>query len=62
MNKECRYNKDVQNHWIREARYYSKGSYRYENFIQKAKSVDLSSWEKVQEMNERVEYVFINFS
>ncbi|CAI2361583.1 unnamed protein product [Moneuplotes crassus] len=53
--KECRYNKDVQSHWIRQARYYTQGSHKYNQNIEKANLIDLSSCEVVQKMKETSE-------
>lgn len=53
--KRCRQAKDTRQHWIRQARYYSEGHSRYNQYMDKAKTVDLSSWEIVQKMEERVE-------
>lgn len=53
--RDCKNAKDVQNHWARQARYYSKGHYRYTQYMEKANSIDLSAWNVVQEMNEKHE-------
>jgi DnaJ family protein B protein 12 len=53
--RDWRNAKDVQNHWARQARYYSKGHYRYTQYMEKANIVDMSAWNVVQEMNEKHE-------
>lgn len=52
MSQKCQNAKETQNHWIRQARYYSEGSARYNEYYGNAKSIDTSSWEAVREMKE----------
>mmetsp|Transcript_8619 Transcript_8619/g.9801 ORF Transcript_8619/g.9801 Transcript_8619/m.9801 type:complete len:254 (-) Transcript_8619:80-841(-) len=43
MTKKCRHSKEVQGNWIRQASYYSKGHYKYNQYMDEANAVDTSS-------------------
>lgn len=42
-SRKCRQAKETQNHWVRQARRYSKGHDHYNQGMQKAEAVDMSS-------------------
>jgi len=42
-NKKCRQAKETQSHWVKQANYYSKGHHRYNQYMEKANSIDVSS-------------------
>lgn len=41
--RKCRQAKETQGHWVKQARYYTKGHHRYNQYMDKANSIDLSS-------------------
>jgi hypothetical protein len=54
-SRSWRQSKDVYSHWVRQARYYTQGTAKYQDNMDKANNVDMTSWSIVNEMNERHE-------
>ena len=52
ISSTCQGAKQSQDNLMRQARYYTQGSPKYNEYYDMAKSVNISSWEIAREMRE----------